>query len=54
MLTVTNVMNPLTGGKTTEEYAWSKGKTLAEYIGYGGECVVSRMGNTEIVRAGLS
>ena len=41
MLKVTNILNPLTGGSTTEEYKWEKGQSLAEYIGYEGECVVT-------------
>lgn len=52
MFKVTNVLNPLTGGSTTEEYAWEKGKTLAQYFGYGGECVVTC--GDEVVDKGMS
>ncbi len=41
MFKITNILNPLTGGSTTEEYEWVAGKTLAEYMDYDGECVVS-------------
>ncbi len=41
MFKVTNILNPLTGGSTTKEYKWEKGKTLAYYIGYIEECVVA-------------
>lgn len=40
MLKVTNILNPLTGIRATSEYTWEAGKTLADYIGYEGECVV--------------
>ena len=41
MLKITNVLNPLTGGATTDEHAWVKGQPLSQYMGYDGECVVS-------------
>lgn len=41
MLKITNILNPLTGGATTEEYVWVKGRALAEYMKYAGECVVA-------------
>jgi len=40
MLTITNILNPLTGGSTITEYPWGSGKSLAEYIGYEGACLV--------------
>ncbi|MCW4050356.1 MAG: phage tail protein [Candidatus Bathyarchaeota archaeon] len=39
MFRVTNILNPLTGGSTTTEYAWGKGKPLSEFIKYSGECI---------------
>lgn len=41
MLKITNILNPLTGGATTQEYVWEKGKPLSEYMEYNGECVVA-------------
>ncbi len=41
MLKITNVLNPLTGGATSEEYKWRKGASIADYIDYSGECVVA-------------
>ncbi len=41
MFTVITILNPLTYGSTTKEYVWEKGKTLSEYIGYDGECIVA-------------
>jgi len=47
MFKITNILNPLTGGATTEEYVWEKGKPLSEYMGFDGECVVAY--NREII-----
>ena len=41
MFRITNILNPLTGGSTTEEYAWESGKPLAEYLEYAGEAIVA-------------
>lgn len=41
MLALTNILNPLTGGSTTEEYQWVKGQPLSKYVGYEGECLVT-------------
>lgn len=49
MLKITNILNPLTGGSTTQEYKYKKGKPLSKYIGYDGECVVSC--NGEVVKS---
>ncbi len=41
MFTITNILNPITGGSTTEEYTWEKGKPLSGYLGFDGECAVA-------------
>ena len=41
MFKVTNILNPLTGGSTVVEYEQEKGKSLEEYVGFTGECIVS-------------
>ncbi len=47
MLKITNILNPLTGGSTIEEYTWVSGKPLSEYIDYDGECIVTH--NHELI-----
>jgi len=44
MFKITNILNPLTGGATTEEHTWESGKPLSEYMDYDGECVVAHSG----------
>ncbi len=44
MLKITNILNPLIGGKSTTEYNWESGKPLSEYIGYEGDCLVTNNG----------
>jgi len=41
MFQITNILNPLTGGATTQEYVWEKGKPLSAYFGYDGDCLVA-------------
>ena len=41
MLTIINILNPLTGGSSTTEYVWESGKSLADYMEYEGECAVA-------------
>ncbi len=43
---ITNILNPLTGGASTEKYEWVKDKSLAGYTGYLGECVVTCNGES--------
>ncbi|MDD4985037.1 MAG: phage tail protein [Dehalococcoidales bacterium] len=47
MITITDILNPLTGGATTTEHPWVRGRSLAEYMGYSGECIVT-CGNEEV------
>ncbi len=52
MLTVINILNPLTGGSDTKEYPWGSGKSLADYVEYDGECIVACRG--EVIPLALS
>ncbi len=40
MFTIITTLNPLTGGETSQEHEWVKGKPLSHYVKHDGKCVV--------------